>query len=154
MTDATNNLKVLANLPTVQSHEYERAKSALNTAESATSELVDFYLWLDRDGRVVWISNLNSTQYETYRGTDLSYRLYFEIPRESHTAYYSSVTESNDGINRLFVSYPILQNSTGRPEFDGMMVAGIRTDTIGNLLERQLSQERLWGEIPVVSAVT
>ena len=139
MTDVTNNLKILANLPTVQSNEVERAKAAINTAKSASGDLVDFYTWLDRDGRIVWISNLNRTQYETYRGADLSYRLYFEIPKESRQGYYSSVTESNDGINRLFVSYPILQNSTGRQEFAGVMVAGIRTDVLGRLLESQLS---------------
>ena len=139
MTDVTNNLKILANLPTVQSNEVERAKAAINTAKSASGDLVDFYTWLDRDGRIVWISNLNRTQYERYRGADLSYRLYFEIPKESRQGYYSSVTESNDGINRLFVSYPILQNSTGRQEFAGVMVAGIRTDVLGRLLESQLS---------------
>lgn len=139
MTDVTNNIKILSNLPTVQSDEFERARSAIDTTKSATSELVDFYMWLDRGGRVVWISNLNSTQYESYRDLDLSYRLYFEVPRENHGAYYSSVTESNDKINRLYISYPILRNATAGQEFEGVIVAGIRTDTIGMLLERQLS---------------
>jgi signal transduction histidine kinase len=141
MTDVTNNLKILSNLPTVQGKEFEKAKSAINVAKSATSELVDFYMWLDRDGRIVWISNLNQTQYETYRGQDLSYRLYFEIPRENHQAFYSSVTESNDEINRLYISYPVLHNaaSSSTPEFEGVMVAGIRTDIAGKLLENQLS---------------
>lgn len=141
MADVTNNVRILSNLPTLQDKEFEKAKAAINAAKSASSELVDFYVWLDRDGRIVWISNLNQTQYETYKGQDLSYRLYFEIPRENHRAYYSSVTESNDKINRLYISYPVLHNvsSSSVPEFEGVMVAGIRTDVMGKLLEAQLS---------------
>lgn len=57
------------------------------------------------------LANLNQTQYEMYKGLDLSFRLYYELPKENQRAYYSSVTESNDKINRLFISYPILAPS-------------------------------------------
>jgi signal transduction histidine kinase len=145
LTDSTNNLRILANAPTVQAGEIERARLLFDTADSASQEFVDFYMWLDKDGKVVWISNLSPTDYETYRGLDLSFRLYYEIPRVDHKTYYSSVTESNDKINRLYISYPILAKSestippNNETDFNGVVVAGLRADAMGNFLERQLS---------------
>jgi hypothetical protein len=54
-----------------------------------------FYMWLDAEGKIVWISNLNESTYQRYKGTDLSYREYFSVPRETAEAYYSSVIDSN-----------------------------------------------------------
>lgn len=145
LTDATNNLRSLADSSIVQAGEIERARLLFDAADSASQEFVDFYMWLDKDGKVVWISNLSPTDYEIYRGLDLSFRLYYEIPREDHKTYYSSVTESNDKINRLYISYPILAKSESPPapndqaDFNGVVVAGIRADAMGNFLERQLS---------------
>ena len=103
-------------------------------------------MWLDKDGKVVWISNMNQTTYQKYKGTDLSYRPYFTVPKTTHMAYYSSLIDSNDKIPRLYISYPIINSTAGIGSgeagaggiFKGVVVAGIRADTLGNLLKNQL----------------
>jgi hypothetical protein len=90
---------------------------------------------------------MNSTTYQQYKGFDLSYRPYFTMARDSGMEYYSSVIESNDKVPRYFISYPILSkqggeyrgsNATEKGSFNGIVVAGIRTSILGDLLESQL----------------
>ncbi|HET7147553.1 MAG TPA: sensor histidine kinase [Candidatus Nitrosopolaris sp.] len=147
VNSVTSNLYILAHSPSVLSHEYERARNIINAAEDSTNHLTDFYMWLDENGKIVWISNINQTSYQKYKGFDLSYRPYFIVARNTHTPYYSSAIESNDNIPRLYISYPLI-NSTktmsntsstiAAERFNGVMVAGITTNTVGNLLKNQL----------------
>jgi signal transduction histidine kinase len=119
-------------------------------------------MWLDKDGRIVWISNFNQTAYEQYRGLDLSYRLYFSEPKATHNVYYSSIVDSNDRINRLYMSYPIIGKNVSAQldpvafvgsslgdEFRGTVVAGIRTDVLGRHLESQISPN-LEGQVGLI----
>jgi signal transduction histidine kinase len=140
-------LQTLADSPAIQNNEFERAKVIINFRENYTSDLTDFYMWLDREGKIVWISNMNSTAYQKYEGFDLSYRTYFTMPKKYSTAYYSSLIESNDKVPRLYISYPILSkqgseynnsNSTRMERFKGVVVTAIRMDTLGTLLKNQL----------------
>lgn len=138
--DLVSILQVVSGAPAVLQGDLERAKIIFNKADDSTSELIDFYMWLDADGRLVWLSNINQTTYEQYRGTDLSYRLYFTSARDTGQTYYSSVTDSNDRVNRLYVSVPILDNITSSSnQFEGIVAAGIRSDLLGGFLEQQLS---------------
>jgi signal transduction histidine kinase len=134
----------------------------LNQAQMASSDLVDFYMWLDKDGRVVWISNINRTQYEQYRGLDLGYRLYFSEPKATHNVYYSSIVDSNDRINRIYISFPIVgSNASGQSgpfapaeslhegDFIGVVVAGIRAEVLGKYLESQISP-KLKGQVGLI----
>ncbi len=101
-------LQTLADGPALQNNEVERAELIINDRQNHTSDLTDFYMWLDQDGKIVWISNINSTLYQKYKGFDLNYRPYFRIPKNTHTPYYSSLIESNDKVPRLYISYPIV----------------------------------------------
>jgi signal transduction histidine kinase len=162
-------LQTLSKSPPIQDGELEKAKETLNQAENSSGRIIDFYMWLDKDGKLVWVSNMNQTAYGQYKDFDLSYRLYFIHPRDTHEVYYSSVIDSNDRIHRLYISYPIIlkdaggatiapapfsgtsepanvnnSSSTGnnnatQGRFDGIIVAGIRTDIFGKLLEEQIS---------------
>jgi hypothetical protein len=143
----TSNLYILAHAPVVISHEYGRARNIINTAEDSTNQLTDFYMWLDENGKIVWISNINQTTYQKYNGFDLSYRPYFTVTRSTHIPYYSSAIESNDNIPRLYISYPLINSTktisntsgtTTAETFNGVMVAAIRTNTMGNFLKAQL----------------
>ena len=144
-------LQTLTNSTSIHNNEYNRADIIINARQRVTSDLTDFYMWLDKNGRINWISNINQSTYQKYKGTDLSYRAYFSIPRDTHTEYYSSLIESNDEVPRLYISFPILNTtslssanttiagSTGGPEiFTGVVVASIRLETLGRLLENQL----------------
>jgi signal transduction histidine kinase len=140
-------LQTLADAPAVQNNEYQRARLIIDFRQNYTSGLTDFYMWLDKDGKIVWISNINSTAYQQYKGFDLSYRPYFTMAKNSSMEYYSSVIESNDRVPRYYLSYPILSkqggeyrnvNATEKGSFMGVVVAGIRTGTLGELLKNQL----------------
>jgi signal transduction histidine kinase len=140
-------LQTLADAPAVQNNEYQRARLIIDFRQNYTSGLTDFYMWLDKDGKIVWISNINSTAYQQYKGFDLSYRPYFAMAKNSSMEYYSSVIESNDRVPRYYLSYPILSkqgeeyrdvNATEKGSFMGVVVAGIRTGILGELLKNQL----------------
>ena len=133
--DIIDTLQIITQGPSVLEGNVERAKSMFNQADDSSREIIDFYLWLDEAGKLVWLSNINQTAYEQFRNTDLSYRLYFISPRDTHQAYYSSVIDSNDRVTRLYISYPILDNME---QFKGIVAAGIRSDIVGEFLESQL----------------
>ena len=106
-------------------------------------------MWLNKDGKINWISNINESTYQKYKGADLSYRPYFAIPKETHTVYHSNLIESNDKIPRLYISYPVINmtgagnyndsdNSNGKGIFTGVVVASMRLESLGNFLKNQL----------------
>jgi hypothetical protein len=118
-------LQTLADLPVIHNNEYKRASIVINTREQYSNQLTDFYMWLDQNCRMNWLSNINQSAYQKHKGTDLSYRPYFSIPRDTHAAYYSTLLEPNDKIPRLYVSYPVI-NMTGKGSpgiFTGVVVA-------------------------------
>ena len=145
-------LQTLADGPALQNNEYQRARLIINDRQNHTSDFTDFYMWLDQNGKIVWLSNMNSTLYQKYKGFDLSYRPYFTVPRDSHTPYYSSLIESNDKVPRLYISYPILSkpssalnatdkvnsNKTNSNDFKGIVVTAVNGTTTANFLKSQL----------------
>lgn len=162
LDDITSLLRIIGASRSIQEADLSSAASVFNEAQLANSDLVDFYMWLDKDGRIVWISNINQTAYEQYRGSDLSYRLYFSEPKATHNVYYSSIVDSNDRINRLYISYPIIgknvsaqlnpisvAGSSQGGDFRGTVVAGIRTDVLGKYLEGQISPN-LEGQVGLI----
>lgn len=132
-------LQIISNAPAVESNEFERARTLFNTAQNASSELTNFYMWLDSEGKLVWLSNMNQTTYETFRGTDLSERPYFIEAKNRLNVYYSSAIDSNDNIIRLYISRPIVNEETG--EFSGVAAVGIKLDTLGTFLQEELSPD-------------
>jgi signal transduction histidine kinase len=147
LQSATTLLRTLADSPAIQNNEFQRAQAVVNSRQDYTNELTDFYMWLDKDGKIVWISNMNSTAYQKYAGFDLSYRPYYTFPKNTNTQYYSSVIESNDRVPRLYLSYPILSkqgpeyynnNSTKPGTFQGVAVTALLINSLGQLLKSQL----------------
>jgi hypothetical protein len=142
-------LQTLAQGPAIHNNQYKSAAIGFDIRQQSTSDFTDFYMWLNKDGRINWISNINQSTYQKYKGTDLSYRPYFTVPRVTHMPYYSSVIESNDKIPRLYISYPVVNatttttttstaNGSGNRIFTGVVVASIRLQTLGNFLKNQL----------------
>ncbi len=144
-------LQTLTNVPALQNNESQIAQLMINDIQNHTSDLTDFYMWLDQNGKIVWISNINDTTYQKYKGFDLSYRPYFAAPRATHRPYYSSLIESNDNVPRLYISYPILSkvgsgydannnvnNVTNPNNFKGIVVAAVNDTATANILKSQL----------------
>lgn len=149
-----SGVQTLAIAPAIKNNETERAHTIINLRQDSTKGLTDFYMWLDESGKLLWISNMNQTSYQKYKGTDLSYRDYFNIPKQTYDVYYSSVIESNDNIPRLYISIPVLAdnntksttdagdisnngNNTNKT-FKGIVAAAIRSTVIGNMLKNDL----------------
>ena len=147
----TTNLRILTKSPTIQNNETEMAQILINTAQNSTRELTNAYYMVDKDGRLITWSNRNDTIYPMGAKMDLSYREYFVMPKDKHSAYYSSMVESFDRVPRLYISFPILDNqkkdgSVGTDNgtsttFKGVMVAVINIRTLGKFLQNELSPE-------------
>lgn len=143
----TDNLEIIAEAPSIQNND-TLAFNLINLGQDISANLTDFYMWLDANGNIVWISNPNESAYQIYKGTDLSYREYFSVPKETADAYYSSVIDSNDNISRLYISYPVFDdNRTGntsssrKVQFDGIVTAGIRIDRLGDFLQSTVPEK-------------
>ncbi|HET7149041.1 MAG TPA: sensor histidine kinase [Candidatus Nitrosopolaris sp.] len=132
-------LKTLAESSAIHNNEYKSADVVINGREHSSNDMTDFYMWLNKDGKINWISDINQTTYQKYKGTDLSYRPYYSIPTQTHSVYYSRLIESNDKIPRLYISYPVI-NTTGGANgiVTGVVVTSIRLQTLGNFLSKQL----------------
>jgi signal transduction histidine kinase len=113
----------------------------MNAVQNSTKSLTEGYYWIDENGRIVSISNVNSSIIDTYGGIDLSNREYFVIPKETHTSYYSSAIESIDKIPRLYISFPILERSDGKEVFKGVIVASIKIHELGRFLQSELAPQ-------------
>jgi signal transduction histidine kinase len=147
----TTNLRILVNSPTIQNNRTDMSQILLNTAQNSTSGLTNAYYLLDKDGLLLTWSNRNDTKYPMGTKVDLSYTEYFVMPKDKHSAYYSSVVETSNNIPRLYISFPILdnqkkdinagvQNGASRT-FKGVVVAVIDIRTLGKFLQNEISPE-------------
>ena len=143
----TDNLELIAEAPSIRNNDTS-ALNLINLGQDISANLTDFYMWLDAEGKIVWISNLNESSYQRYKGTDLSYREYFSVPKETSEAYYSSAIDSNDNISRLYISYPIFNDSntgsassSNNAQFVGIVTAGIRIDRLGDFLQSTVPEK-------------
>ena len=104
-----NNLRVMSGNPVFNDAEIiDTGKQVLSRAQNDTGDLTDLYMWLDKDGKIVWLSNIDEETYEEVKGTDLSYRTYFFMPRDTQSIYYSTAILSNDNIARMYLAAPIM----------------------------------------------
>jgi hypothetical protein len=146
----TTNLRALANAPTIQNNETEKAQILFNTAQASTHELTAGYYWINKEGRVIMWSNMNQTMPQQYKGVNLTSNEYFIIPKNTHAPYYSSVIQSIDNVPRLYISFPIIDNqakidnntaASKKETFKGVIVVGISASTIGKFLQNELFPE-------------
>ncbi|MGI0006293.1 MAG: sensor histidine kinase [Nitrososphaera sp.] len=133
-----NNLRGMSGNPVFNDAEIiDTGKQVLSRAQNDTGDLTDFYMWLDKDGKIVWLSNIDEETYEEVKGTDLSYRTYFFMPRDTQSIYYSTAILSNDNIARMYLAAPIMQDG----EFSGVVAAAVRLEVLGKYLKSQLAPD-------------
>jgi signal transduction histidine kinase len=136
-------LKTLSGAPAIHNAEIQRARDIINLRQETTSDITDGYFWLDKDGKLVWSSKFanNQSLYEQFNQTNLGDQMYFTVPRTTERTYYSSVIESSEGVTKIYISMPIIgeaANNATTTAFKGVIVAGIRTDTLGNFVKNQI----------------
>ncbi len=143
MDKVTVILKTLATAPAIHNGELQRGRDIINLRQETTSDITDAYFWLDNGGKLIWSSKFanNQSLYEQLKDANLGDQSYFTIPRNTQTAYYSSVIESFGGVPRIYISMPIIGDGTANNEtvvFKGVIVAGIRTDVLGNFVKNEI----------------
>ncbi len=147
------NLERIAISQSVTNWNITGVQRLLDLALNSTNYIADGYYLLDSNGTLVTFTGINKEQYASYKGINLGYRDYFQIPNQTGTVYISTVIESNDNIPRIYVSLPlIINNNTELPDaaagpqqsennsisFKGVVVASIAAKTLGNFLESQM----------------
>lgn len=163
-----SNLRVFANAPSIQNGSLS-SQTLFDAGQESTKGLTEGYYWLDRDGKVITYSQVN--EFPDYRGADLSSRDYFKIPRDKNMPYFTSVINSTDKVQRVYISYPIIGNSVNgngsgdnsgsssviesnatsaaltnndsnnNNVFEGVIVAALRATDIGKFLQSELLKE-------------
>lgn len=136
----STNAMNAANRVAILKGEIEGGADIVNSAQQSTVEITDRYLWLDQDGKVVWSSAFagNPQEFALYNGFDVSDRPYFVRPAASKGPYLSPVIQSPvDKSQRMFIAYPVLDNGN----FEGVLAASIKADTLGQLVQSKLSPE-------------
>jgi signal transduction histidine kinase len=134
----STNLEILSKI--VNYSNIDETKIIIDAVQNSTKSLTEGYYWIDENGRIVSISNVNSSIVKSYSNIDLSNREYFVIPKETHASYYSSAIESIDKIPRLYISFPILDNSDA-DNFKGVIVASIKIHELGRFLQSELAPQ-------------
>jgi signal transduction histidine kinase len=136
----TTNLQILSSSPSIQSAN-DDARILFDVSQNSTSQLTHFYMWLNQEGEVEWITNAD-VDAENFVGLDRSYREFFALPKTTKVPYFSDVVSSSDNIPRLYISYPIIDHrESADPEatkdsFKGVALAAIGLGNIGNLLRQ------------------
>src|ERR671933_2115574 len=148
----TTNLQVLSNSRGLQNHDID-SSILLDAVQQSTNELPDSYMWLDQNGKLVWLSgggSLNEVKNQKPDSFDFSHMPYFTIPRNTNAPYYgSTVVEQNSKEKnpvRMYISYPILDsrgltNNDRLGSFKGTITAIITFDLQSDILKRQSSVE-------------
>jgi signal transduction histidine kinase len=150
------NLQLLSTSHGVQHYDIGSSSILFDAMQQSTNELPDSYLWIDKNGKLMWLSGGGATNqsvlFGSQKGLDLSYVKYFTVPRETHAVYYSEgiVAGPKDNTDvRMYISYPIIdrgintanKNNNTLGIFKGVVVAIIRFDLGTSILKRQSSAE-------------
>ena len=137
----STNLEILSNVANYSNVGW--TKNLIDRAQNSTENLTEGYYWIDENGRIVAISNVNSSLIHSYNSIDLSNREYFVIPKETMSKYYSSAIESIDKIPRLYISFPIIEKSSNSSKnvFKGVIVSSIKIHELGSFLQSELTPQ-------------
>ena len=128
----TINLEILSSSQEIVDQRVELGKILLNTAQKTTSNVVDFYSWVDGNGTSIWSSpNLSDTVDEKFKVFSTAAQAYFQKIKDTQVPSYSNKIKLTDGQSGILILYPIIdtqnktitQNKTN--EFKGAILAGI-----------------------------
>ncbi len=136
----STNLEILSNM--VNYTNIEGTKMLIDRVQNSTKNLTEGYYWIDEKGRIVSISNVNTSLINSYGSIDLSNREYFVIPKETMSKYYSSAIESIDKVPRLYISFPIIEKlNSSKSIFKGVIVSSIKIHELGSFLQSELTPQ-------------
>jgi signal transduction histidine kinase len=141
------NLELLSSSQELIDQHTQVGKIMLNAAQKTTANVVDFYSWVDGNGTIIWSSSkANNTGNVDFKDFSTAAQLYFEKSRAIKVPIYSNRLKLMDGQSGILIIYPIIdthnntinKNKTNE-EFKGAVMAGIRSNTLTQFSEYQLS---------------
>ncbi len=136
----STNLEILSNV--VNYSNIEGTQVLIDQVQNSTKGLTEGYYWIDENGRIVSISNVNLSSIYSYGSINFSNREYFVIPKETMSKYYSSAIESIDKIPRLYISFPIIEKyNSSKSTFKGVIVSSIKIHELGTFLQNELTPQ-------------
>jgi signal transduction histidine kinase len=108
----TSNMEIISDAPSIHAHLLN-AKPLLHNGQKTTNNLTEFYAWLDKEGKIVWVTLFdNKTFYEKNVDFNSSNREHFKVVKSTLKPHITSVMKSITGSNTIFIYYPILANTT------------------------------------------
>ena len=153
LNSVKSNLQVLSNSRGLQNHD-NASGILLDAVQESTNELPDSYMWVDENGKLIWLSgsasNLNGGKNQNPYSLNFSNIPYFTIPKNTRTPYYgNTLVEQNNNRNpvKMYISYPIIDkhnlNANNSPlgSFKGIIAAIITFDLQSGILKKQSSAE-------------
>ncbi len=156
-----DNLKIVANNEKFDSQEIRKSELASLSTDAAT-DLGDLYIWINKDGEVVWSSE--GDFYFKVNEIDVNSQDFFYTPRDTLKPSIGSVffDSKYTNLEGWYVSYPIisekeittsdysdkgndnnshqLQGITQK-EFNGVVMALIDAETLGQFLQQKIPQK-------------
>ncbi len=153
LNSVKSNLQVLSNSRGLQNHD-NASGILLDAVQESTNELPDSYMWVDENGKLIWLSgsasNLNEGKNQNPYSVNFSNIPYFTIPKNTRTPYYgNTIVEQNNNRNhvKMYISYPIIDkhnlNANNSPigSFKGIVAAIITFDLQSGILKKQSTAE-------------
>jgi signal transduction histidine kinase len=141
--EVTSVLSTLATAPAIHNAEIPRGYDIINLRQESTKDITDGMFWLDKDGKLLWSSKFvgNQSMYDELQGSDLSSQLYFIEPKKTETTFYSSIIDTREA-PKVFITMPIIDKQVNGTEsiFKGIVGTGIKTETIAEIIEADVSQ--------------
>ena len=91
------------------------AKSLLYSGQKITNNLTEFYAWLNKDGKIIWITLFdNKNFYKKNINFNSSNREHFNVVKSTLQPHITPVIKSITGSNTIFILYPIISNQTDK----------------------------------------
>jgi len=156
-----DNLKIVSNTENIGNQQIETSELE-SLAEDTSTDLADTYIWIDKEGRIVWSSKGNIPS--QISEMDTNNQEFFSIPKNTLTPSIGGLflNSKDDGI-KWYVSYPILleeeiptnnynnKNDDGNnlqqiqsitnKKFNGIIMALIDAETLGQFLQERIPQK-------------
>lgn len=156
-----DNLKIVAKNENVDNQEI-RESELESLAEDTSTDLADSYIWIDKEGEMVWSSESNI--HFKFSEIDTNNQNFFSIPKTTLKPSIGSLSLDSEynSIIGWYVSYPIIleeeittsdynnknsgnnsqqMHSTTQKEFNGIIMALIDAKTLGQFLQKQIPQK-------------
>lgn len=127
--------QILSNAKSFQSGEVDRIKLLLDAADRDSSDVVDSFFILDKEGVLLYTTNTDPNSISNI-GSSFPDHIAYTQTRETMKSSISPLTLGSDNSSRIFIASPIIDDQTG--EFKGTVSAAIRADTFAKSIEKMV----------------